>query len=60
MQTYCSEKCARQNKRIHEKECREAQREGDWNTALMRTRALMPPVNLWKDQGTKRVAKKSQ
>ena len=56
--TYCSEKCARQNKRIHEKECREAQREGIWNTALMTTRALMPPVKLWEDSGTKRVAEK--
>ena len=50
--TYCSEKCARQNKRIHEKECREAQREGVWNTALKSTRALMPPVKLREEDGT--------
>ena len=58
MQTYCSEKCARQNKRIHEKECREAQRETAWNTALMGVRARMKPVDLWGDQGTERKAAK--
>ena len=42
--TYCSEKCARQNSRIHEKECREAQREGAWNTALVKIRARCPTV----------------
>merc|ERR1712037_881635 len=31
---YCSEKCARQNARNHDKECREARSESVWNRAL--------------------------
>ena len=51
VQTYCSEKCARQNRRIHEQECREAQRESDWNRALVAIRARIPPVDLWGERG---------
>ena len=51
VQTYCSEKCAMQNRRIHEQECREAQRESDWNRALVAIRARIPPVDLWGERG---------
>ena len=44
--SYCSDKCARQNARNHDKECREARSESAWNTALRKTRARMGPVVL--------------
>ena len=44
--SYCSKKCARQNARNHDKECREARNESVWNTALKKARACTAPVVL--------------
>ena len=44
--TYCSEKCARQNLRNHDKECREARNDSDWNRALREVRSRIGPVVL--------------
>ena len=46
MFTYCSEKCARQNARNHDAECREARKESDWNRALREVRSRIGPVVL--------------
>ena len=48
---YCDEKCARQNARNHERECREAREDSKWNRALRELRSQIGPVVLRPEAG---------
>jgi hypothetical protein len=43
---YCSEKCLQQDERNHEKDCKEAQRDEEWNEILRKTKQEAGPVTL--------------